>query len=152
MAIKKKSIFEPRTGDDGLRILITRYYPRGVRKESFDEWVISLSPSPWLLSGYKEGRLTWNKFKESFLVELANSFDSQEAIQALGDESKVSDITLLCYERTGMRCHRHLVKDVIESPDILERFRELNQEPVITKASNMLHSPSNSTTRTLYSR
>src|SRR5438034_3759422 len=48
-----KSIFQPRVKDDGIRILISRFYPRGIERTHFHEWALSLSPSPELLFSYK---------------------------------------------------------------------------------------------------
>ena len=56
MAVKTKSIYEPAEAGDGVRVLITRYYPRGVKKDSFDRWVKALSPSRELLSSYRKER------------------------------------------------------------------------------------------------
>ncbi|MGH9997206.1 MAG: DUF488 family protein, N3 subclade, partial [Nitrososphaeraceae archaeon] len=36
--IKTKSIYVKKEDIDGTRILITRFYPRGIRKENFDRW------------------------------------------------------------------------------------------------------------------
>lgn len=119
MPIKTKSIFEPAEPEDGHRILITRFYPRGVKKEHFDQWAYVLSPSPALLASYKKGEKDWGEFKESFLAEMRISLDSLEAIQALNSLSQVQDITLLCYERSGVPCHRHLVREIIAAPFLL---------------------------------
>jgi hypothetical protein len=39
MAVKTKSIFKPAEENDGIRILITRYYPRGIKTGHFDYWI-----------------------------------------------------------------------------------------------------------------
>lgn len=119
MAVRTKSIFQPRESEDGLRVLITRYYPRGVKKEHFDEWVQQLSPSPTLLFKYKNGEYDWNRFKAHFLMELRENIDSLEAIYALNEAIKNTDITLLCYEKDRQPCHRHLIRDLIEKPCLL---------------------------------
>jgi len=46
--IKTKSIYDKKELSDGTRILITRYYPRGIGKEKFDRWYRELSPSKCL--------------------------------------------------------------------------------------------------------
>lgn len=119
MAIKTKCIFEPIEPEDGHRILITRYYPRGVKKENFDQWVSVLSPSPDLLFSYKEGRKTWEEFAKGFVSEIRNNTDSIEAIYALAKASLNEEITLLCFERDHKPCHRHLVRSIIENPRLI---------------------------------
>jgi len=119
--IKTKSIYEPRSVDDGKRILITRYYPRGVKKTHFDEWVRVLSPSAKLLSDIKEGKIEWEVFEERFRDELANSAESIKMIEELHDKIKGDTITLLCYEKSGKPCHRHFVREIIKDPKKLDK-------------------------------
>jgi uncharacterized protein YeaO (DUF488 family) len=119
MSVRTKSIFQPRESDDGLRVLITRYYPREVKKDHFDEWVQQLPPSPALLFKYKQGECDWNGFKINFLLELRDNVDSLDALYALNDAMKTTDITLLCYEKDRQPCHRHLVRDLIEKSNTL---------------------------------
>lgn len=119
MTIKTKQIYEKASQDDGMRLLITRYYPRGVKNDHFDQWIRELSPSPKLLFDYKEKRINWEIFKDRFLAELANNIESIEVINILHDEMKSDVITLLCFEKNGNPCHRHIVKDLIENPEKL---------------------------------
>ena len=118
--IKTKSVYEPGGGEDGLRILITRFYPRGVRREKYDVWIRSLAPSAELLKRYKNSEIDWGNFKTALLSELRSNIDSIEAIYALNAESLVQDITLLCYEKDGIPCHRRVVRDLIEAPGLLD--------------------------------
>ena len=43
--IRVKRILDQRETSDGVRVLVTRYWPRGVRKEHFDCWMRELAPS-----------------------------------------------------------------------------------------------------------
>lgn len=44
---------------------------------------------------------------------------SLDVILALNDFSKANDVTLLCFEKSGIPCHRHLVRDIVENPALL---------------------------------
>ncbi len=116
MAAKTKSIYEPGEPGDGLRVLITRYYPRGVKKDRFDRRVVALSPSRELLSSYRSGGMDWEEFSKAFLAELRANPESIDAIRSLHEVSKQRDVTLLCYERPGLPCHRYIVRDLVDSP------------------------------------
>jgi uncharacterized protein YeaO (DUF488 family) len=120
MVIKTKSIYEPsEENDDGIRVLITRFYPRGIKKNKFDSWIIELSPSGDLLNNYRQGKYYWEEFKIAFLSEMRNNKDSLERIHALNAQNESTVITLLCYEREGKHWHSHIVRDRIEKPQIL---------------------------------
>ena len=118
--IRTKSIYQPREDGDGTRILITRFYPRGVRKDHFDYWIRELAPSKSLLKSYKEGQQNWDDFKLAFLSELRDNIESLEIIQALNHHITNDNVTLLCYEKDGTPCHRHMIRDIVENPLLLE--------------------------------
>lgn len=110
--LKTKSIYAPAGQDDGQRILVTRFYPRGVKRERFDEWRRELAPSANLLRQYKDAVISEDEFVRSFIVEM-NSSESRRVIAELHDRARSSTITILCYEPDGTLCHRHLLRDVI---------------------------------------
>lgn len=118
--IKTKSIYKPKEESDGIRILVTRFYPRGVRKDHFDHWIRDLSPSIELLRGYKSGETTWAEFTSSLLSEFKGNINSLETIYRLHSESNLNNITLLCYEKEGTLCHRYILRDIIANPGLLE--------------------------------
>jgi uncharacterized protein YeaO (DUF488 family) len=120
--VKTKSIYEPAGPGDGARLLITRYYPRGVKKDRFDRWVKPLSPSRDLLSSYRSGEKSWGQFRRSFLLEIRSSLESLEALRALDALSKVQDVTLLCYEKAGLPCHRYVVQEILTKPSLRSSY------------------------------
>ena len=65
--IRTKSIYDPKEESDGIRILITRYWPRGIKKEHFDKWYKELSPSRGLLKKYKDKKLIFFHLENYFL-------------------------------------------------------------------------------------
>jgi len=120
MDIKTKSIYQhSEENDDRIRVLVTRFYPRRIKKDKFDYWIRELSPSGGLLKNYRQGKYNWEEFKVAFLSEMRDSKDSLEIIHALNAQNESTVITLLCYEREGEHCHRHIVKAAIEKLDLL---------------------------------
>jgi uncharacterized protein YeaO (DUF488 family) len=108
LVIKTKSIYEPvEENDDGIRVLVTRYYPR------------ELSPSRNLLKNYRQGMYNWEEFKTAFMSEIRDNKDSLKRIEDLNVRNEFLVITLLCYEIEGENCHRYIVKDIIENPQLL---------------------------------
>lgn len=113
--IKTKSIYRPKEKEDGIRILVTRFYPRGVRKDHFDQWLRELAPSKDLLKQYKAGNLSKEQFTVQFLDQISSDGTSRAAIREISEMAKITNVTLLCYEHDGDFCHRHLLYDVITS-------------------------------------
>lgn len=119
--LKTKSIYDPKEYGDGTRILISRFYPRGIKKEHFQNWQKDLSPSPILIRKYKNNEITWSQFFSEFQLELRENQKSIEIINQLYRKSRNSNITLLCFEPNGAPCHRHLLREIIQNPKLLKK-------------------------------
>ena len=119
MTLKIKSLKERTEPDDGLRILIARYRPRALlkHKENWNEWWKALAPSKVLHKDYmKDKIIEWPEYKRRFLIEIVNNLEASEKVRELRQLSKNKDITLLCHcHNVGDRCHRYLIRDMIES-------------------------------------
>ncbi len=111
--ILTKSIYEPVDAKDGLRVLVTRYYPRRVKRERFDLWIRELSPSAKLLQSYRAKEMDWRKFSANFTKELLANPESKKAMRNLQELSKKGNVTLLCYERAGENCHRLILQRLL---------------------------------------
>ena len=72
--IKHASIYESkeRADGDGLRVLVMRQWPRGVRKECTDLWLKEAGPSRALLDAYNHAGLGWDEFEERYRSEMLN--------------------------------------------------------------------------------
>ena len=124
--IKTKSIYEPKKTQDGLRVLITRFYPRGIKKTNFDMWKKELAPSQQLLKELKSNKKTWSQFIVSFKSELEENKESLQSIKKLRREMKTNNVTLLCFEKDGNPCHRHLLKKIIQNQKYLNMNFQTN--------------------------
>ncbi|MEZ0267487.1 MAG: DUF488 domain-containing protein [Phycisphaerae bacterium] len=120
MPLHTKRWDDPRSPDDGHRLLVTRYRPRGLAKadETWDAWDKDLAPSVDLhAAAYgKAGRLTldWNTYRLRYLKEMAAQ---RPRIAVLAARVKSGEtITLLCSSQCTRedRCHRSLLKQLIE--------------------------------------
>ncbi|MBE9528110.1 MAG: DUF488 family protein [Proteobacteria bacterium] len=100
----------------GLRILVTRYWPRGVKKESIDLWLKGLGTEKGLIAEWKAGGLDWDDFSRRYLSGL-ESDEAKSALAILRDAIKGAGeepVTLLCTCKEGEQCHRELLKRVLE--------------------------------------
>lgn len=121
---------DPVSDDDGTRILICLFRPRGVPKaeEPWDEWHRELAPSEPLHAAYY-GKLgppiDFEQYRVSFLQEMKDRggwIDQLARRVARGER-----LTLLCSSACTdpARCHRTLVIELIEAEmvrsDLLSR-------------------------------
>jgi len=113
-----------------------------VKKDRFDQRMVALSPSSGLLSSYRKGEKGWEQFSEDFLSEMRANPDSVKAIGRLRALSDARDITPLCYERSGIPCHRYLVRDILAEPSLL-----LGRLGTVGTSGGSCRSPTSSRTR-----
>jgi uncharacterized protein YeaO (DUF488 family) len=119
MPIRTRRWNDRRLPGDGLRLLVCRYRPRGVRKEeeTWDEWDPELGPSRELhADAYgKRGReIDWQEYRARYLREMK---EEQPRIAALAERVRNGEtITLLCSSacEDDDRCHRSLLRSLIE--------------------------------------
>ena len=73
-----------------------------------------VAPKPSTLWKYKKGEIDEFQFTEDY-KEWLNELDKEQIRKDLQEALREhSDIVLLCYEKTGGFCHRHILADWIE--------------------------------------
>lgn len=112
--IKTASIYSAPSGDGSLRVLVTRYWPRGVRKGAQDRWFRLLGPEPGLIKEWKAGAIGWEEFRARYLAEFSSS-GKKQALDELSALVKgaVGGVTLLCACREDAPCHRAILKELL---------------------------------------
>jgi uncharacterized protein YeaO (DUF488 family) len=119
--IKAKRWNDPAEPDDGYRLLVCRYRPRGVpkEKETWDAWLPQLGPSRALHAAvYGKGGapIPWEEYEARYVAEMeAQAFWIRGFAERL---AKGERLTLLCSSACTdpARCHRTLLRALIERP------------------------------------
>lgn len=121
MPVRTKRWNDPVSAEDGYRLLICRYRPRGVRKsdEPWDAFCPALAPSKELhaLAYGKGGEppLPFPEYARRFRAEMsARSY----WIESFARRVRAGDtVTLLCSSacEDEARCHRSIVRELIEA-------------------------------------
>lgn len=92
--IQLKRVYEPETPKDGMRFLVERLWPRGIKKESlhFDAWLKDVAPSTELRQWFAHDPAKWEGFQRRYFAELdANS----EALAPIRKAVRKGPVTLL---------------------------------------------------------
>jgi len=90
--IKVKRVYDPIEKDDGVRILVDRIWPRGIKKDKIDIWLKDISPSNELRKWYNHDLNRWEEFKRRYFDELDKNSKINELLQLI---RKNENITLL---------------------------------------------------------
>jgi uncharacterized protein YeaO (DUF488 family) len=110
--IRAKRVYETPDDTDGKRVLATRYWPRGIPKESVDEYLPVLAPSRQLLQSYRQGQLNWPRFRNQYLHEMQGQAPRAQ-IHRLAKTARSEVVTVLCVCVDKDRCHRSLLRELI---------------------------------------
>lgn len=72
MNIKIKRVYEPYAEDDGIRILVDRLWPRGIKKEDthIDRWFKEAAPSNELRKWYNHEPEKFEAFNQKYRAEI----------------------------------------------------------------------------------
>lgn len=74
MKVQIKRIYDEPDGGDGLRVLVDRLWPRGLKKEEavMDRWLKEVAPSPALRKWYGHEPAKFEAFAERYRQELVD--------------------------------------------------------------------------------
>lgn len=70
--VKVKRAYDKYEKSDGIRILVDRLWPRGIKKEDakIDDWMKDVAPSNELRKWFAHDPEKWNEFKKKYFDEL----------------------------------------------------------------------------------
>ena len=74
MTLQLKRAYDDAEGSDGYRVLVDKFWPRGVSKEdaALDEWRKQVAPSDELREWFDHDPARWTEFCERYHAELAD--------------------------------------------------------------------------------
>jgi uncharacterized protein YeaO (DUF488 family) len=117
MPIAVKRVYEKPARADGVRVLVDRLRPRGVRKAdaAIDHWLRDLAPSDDLRKWFHGNpAASWTTFRKRYLKELSQP----EAAAALEQLSKLAashkQVTLLFASKNEEQNNATVLRDVLE--------------------------------------
>mgnify|MGYP000194451719 CR=1 FL=1 len=113
MPVRSKSIYEPAQPDDGMRVLTTNYWPRGISRERAGTYKRVLGPSRELLRAFKDGEVDWAGYEPRYLEQMRGQ-EQQAEIRELARVAAVETVTIMCVCKSDDQCHRRLLRDLIE--------------------------------------
>lgn len=120
MAIRIVRLGRPRRRGEGLRIGTVRRPPRGVPKakyaelDYYDVWLPTLAPSPPLVrAAMQKTDGWWPAFARRFRAEMKRP-EASHLLDTLAALSHQSNFSIGCYCEEESRCHRSLLRELLE--------------------------------------
>lgn len=91
-----------------------RLWPRGVRKDSINLWLKDVGTSRELIKEWKAGKITWPQFEKRYYNEMKGELQ-RKLIKEIAGYARAGPITLLCTDKDPNRCHKSLLKRLVEA-------------------------------------
>jgi uncharacterized protein YeaO (DUF488 family) len=121
MAIKVVRLGDPRAPGEGVRLGTVRRPPRGVPKaeyasrDFYDVWVPDLAPSEELvrLALGARGEREWRRFERRYRAEMKRP-PAARLLALLAALSPQAAFSVGCYCADGSRCHRSILRALLE--------------------------------------
>jgi uncharacterized protein YeaO (DUF488 family) len=108
-----KRVYYKPSPDDGLRFLVDRLWPRGVKKSALASvtWLRDVAPSPELRRWFGHEPAKWAEFRKRYYSELKKN---QDACQPLWEAIQKKDVTLFFAARDRQINHAVVLKRFLE--------------------------------------
>jgi uncharacterized protein YeaO (DUF488 family) len=90
--IRLKRAYEPPAPDDGIRILIDRLWPRGIKKTdaAIDEWMKEIAPSTALRKWFGHDPERWHEFRHRYQSEIGQHPSEFDRLRALAQRGRIT--------------------------------------------------------------
>ncbi|HJE19299.1 MAG TPA: DUF488 domain-containing protein [Aliicoccus persicus] len=112
--IKIKRVYDDMSQQDGMRILIDRVWPRGVKKEALehDTWYKDLAPSTALRKWFNHDEDKWEEFQKKYKDELE---DHKDILNEIRESADGHNVTLLYAAKDEKHNNAVVLKHVLEN-------------------------------------
>ena len=111
--IKIKRVYDMPDKTDGMRVLVDRLWPRGIKKEDagLDLWLKDMAPSDELRKWFSHDPSKWQEFRKRYRHELK---DKPEMIEDLKKAARQGTVTLLYAAKDADRNNAVVLKEMLE--------------------------------------
>ena len=110
--IRMKRAYEPPATDDGVRILVDRLWPRGVKKTKagIDRWFKEIAPSTALRKWFGHDPARWQEFRRRYTAELRGQPGRVAELRAI---ARRRSVTLVFAARDELHNDAVVLRDVL---------------------------------------
>jgi uncharacterized protein YeaO (DUF488 family) len=124
VALKIVRLGSPRAPGEGIRIGTVRRPPRGVPKKEvaardfYDVWLPNLAPSEPLVKQFRAAvdERSWKTFARRYMAEMKRP-EASRLLDLLAALSHSTSFSVGCYCADESRCHRSLLRELLQARD-----------------------------------
>ncbi len=90
--VRVKRVYDPQASDDGVRVLVDRLWPRGMKRDEvrIDLWLKDVAPSADLRRWFGHDPTRWPGFQDRYRTELAGNAALEELLAMIKLDKRVT--------------------------------------------------------------
>jgi len=110
--VKLKRAYSSPSTEDGVRILVDRLWPRGLRKSAaaIDRWLKDVAPSTELRHWFGHDPSRWDEFRRRYRAELSRNTGPLNELRAM---ARKGPLTLIYAARDELHNEAVVLRDVL---------------------------------------
>ena len=110
--LRLKRAYEPPSAGDGVRVLVDRLWPRGLRKSdaAIDRWLKEIAPSTELRRWFGHDPRRWAEFRRRYRAELSHK---RELLNELRTVAHREPVTLVYAARDQQHNEAVVLRDLL---------------------------------------
>ncbi len=115
--IKTKRVYDEVEKDDGIRVLVDRLWPRGIKKEEvkIDLWLKEVAPSIELRKWFSHEPSRWKEFCKRYKEELRMDEEKKIALSELTKIATRKKLTLIYSAKDKEHNNAVVLKKLLEN-------------------------------------
>jgi uncharacterized protein YeaO (DUF488 family) len=114
--LRIKRAYDPAEKSDGMRILVDRIWPRGIKKEKLQTtlWMKDAAPSDELRKWFGHDPEKWEQFRKRYLKELERP-EAREMLHEVARAAKKGPVTLVYSAKDQRHNQAVVLKQAIDA-------------------------------------
>lgn len=111
--VLKRAYAQP-SPEDGVRVLVDRLWPRGLKKSSasIDRWAKDIAPSNELRKWFGHDSIRWDEFQRKYQAELSHHAEVLNELRAL---AQAGPLTLVYAARDELHNEAVVLRDLLRA-------------------------------------
>jgi uncharacterized protein YeaO (DUF488 family) len=133
MGVRIKRAYDPPEPSDGYRVLIDRFWPRGITRGNahLDEWAHELAPSSELRRWFAHDPALFEEFRERYARELVAHEEKLHALRGRADDGT---LTLVYAARDAEHNDAVVLAEILSNPPRPEEKRRSTHDSTARSA------------------
>jgi len=142
LGIQVKRVSEIPRQDDGQRILIDRYWPRGAQQSSgaVTTWIRELSPSAEIVAWFGHKPERWDEFKQRYWAELDRP-EKARWLEQLRRDSETGTVTLVYGARHAQHNRARAMEEYLTQRGVMPVDQPMNMPAARPNSASFSRSP-----------